>query len=151
VSSMKSTMTLLTLGLALLAVSCKPTTPEKKVSFTDDVKPLLEQRCVNCHHVGALLGELNLENRTLAMAARSKGPAIVPGKPAESPMYLVLTLPEGDQRAMPPTGHRIENDEVELIRRWIAEGADWPEGAAGAVRPLPPLREGVVPPRAGGL
>lgn len=105
------------------------------VDFFTQIKPLLENRCLNCHHSGALLGNLNLENRATAFKERPAGPVIVAGLPEQSRLYLVLTLPESDRKAMPPVGHRIPADDIALIKRWIAEGAPWPGGAAGALRP----------------
>ena len=108
----------------------------KPVSFATEIKPLLEARCVNCHHAGALFGELNIENRELAFKPRPKGPVITPGDPDKSPFYVVLTLPEGDRKAMPPTGHRISPAETALIKSWIQQGAAWPTGPDGVIKPI---------------
>lgn len=107
------------------------------VDFASQIKPILGAQCVNCHHSQALFGNLNLENRRRAFARRPQGPAIVPGEPDKSPLYVVLTLPpKQTPKAMPPTGHRIAKEQVELIRQWIKEGARWPNGQAGVIRPL---------------
>lgn len=120
-------------AVALGLSSCNK--PQPKVSFVQEIKPLLEARCVNCHHAGALFGDLNLETRDLAFKPRAKGAVITPGDPDKSPLYLVLTLPEGDRKAMPPTGHRISEEETALIKRWIHQGAEWPAGPDGIVKP----------------
>jgi mono/diheme cytochrome c family protein len=132
--SMKKPATVLILGGILCAAGCRKPAP-KSVDFGGEIKPLLESRCVNCHHAGALLGNLSLENRALAFKERPAGPVIVPGRPEQSRLYLVLTLPETDRKAMPPVGHRIPTEDVALIKRWIAEGAAWPEGPKGALKP----------------
>lgn len=106
---------------------------EPPVNFVKQIKPILADRCVECHNSETLLGELNLQNGALAMRKRKLGPAIVPGDPEKSMLYLVLTLPPKDKKAMPATGHRIPKDEVSVIRQWIKEGAKWPEGKDGAV------------------
>lgn len=120
---------------SLAGVSCHKRPEAKPVDFVTQVKPLLEARCINCHHSGALFGDLNLENRALAFKERVKGPVIIPSDPEKSVFFRVLTLPEGDKKAMPPTGHRIAPSETELIRTWILQGAKWPEGADGAIKP----------------
>lgn len=125
----------LLVGCFVLGQACKPAADTKPVDFAKQIGPLLESRCVNCHHSGALFGELNLENHAHATKPRAAGPVLVSGKPDESRLYLVLTLPEGDRKAMPPTGHRISVEEVALLKRWISEGAKWPEGADGVVKP----------------
>ncbi len=106
---------------------------EPLVDFVKQIKPILADRCVECHNSETLLGELNLQNGALAMRKRKLGPVIVPGDPEKSMLYLALTLPPKDKKAMPATGHRIPKDEVSLIRQWIKEGAKWPEGKDGAI------------------
>ncbi len=60
---------------------------------------------------------------------------IVPGKPEESRILTVIQEdPEAD-KAMPPVSHRLTKDEISLLRTWIEEGANWPGGAAGRVKP----------------
>jgi mono/diheme cytochrome c family protein len=106
---------------------------EPPVDFVKQIKPLIAERCVECHHSESMLGDLNLQSRKLAFGKRSGGPVIAPGQPARSLLYIALTLPPKEKKAMPATGHRIPKDEVELIRRWIEEGAKWPEGEEGFV------------------
>ena len=105
------------------------------VDFVKQIKPILADRCVECHNSETLLGELNLQTRALAFGKRKAGPVIVPKNAEKSMLYLVLTLPAKDKKAMPATGHRIPKDEAHLIRQWITEGASWPEGKDGAVTP----------------
>lgn len=128
-------------ALALLT-SCKPTPTEMapaKLSFSTDIRPLLQKHCVNCHHDGALMGDLKLQNRAAAFAPRAKGPVIIPGEPENSPLFKVLVLPGANPKAMPPEGHQIPAEQIATLKRWIAEGADWPEGPEGAVTPSPSL------------
>ena len=108
---------------------------DSKVDFVKQIKPILADRCVECHNSETLLGELNLQTRALAFSKRKPGPVIVPKNAEKSMLYLVLTLPAKDKKAMPATGHRIPNEEAYLIRQWITEGAHWPEGKDGAVAP----------------
>ena len=119
--------------LGLLAVTSLSAAEDPPVDFVKQIKPILADRCVECHNAETLLGELNLQNRELAFRKRKAGPAIVPGAPEKSMLYLALTLPPKDKKAMPATGHRIPKDEVSIIRQWIKEGAKWPEGKEGVV------------------
>ena len=108
---------------------------DPSVDFVKQIKPILADRCVECHNSETLLGELNLQTRALAFEKRKAGPVIVLKNAEKSMLYLVLTLPPKDLKAMPATGHRIPKDEVNLIRQWITEGAHWPEGKDGAITP----------------
>ncbi len=108
---------------------------DSPVDFVKQIKPILADRCVECHNSETLLGELNLQTRALAFEKRKTGPVIVPKNAEKSMLYLVLTLPAKDKKAMPATGHRIPKDEVSTIRQWITEGASWPEGEDGVITP----------------
>ena len=137
----------LTLLLAAFAtgLSCQSQSSlTAPVDFVTQIKPVLQERCVNCHHSGALFGDLNLENHALATRPRAKGPVLTPGQPLQSQLYLVLMLPDVDKKAMPPTGHRIPNEVVELLKRWIEEGAKWPDDSSGAIKPLATEQPGKV-------
>jgi mono/diheme cytochrome c family protein len=134
-------------ALLFQLTSCKPAakpptenTPATKLSFTADVRPLLEKHCINCHHDGALMGDLKLQNRATAFAPRAKGAVIIPGNPEKSPFFQVLVLPGANPKAMPPEGHQIPTEQIAIIKRWITEGADWPEGPEGVVKPSPALK-----------
>lgn len=109
---------------------------DSPVDFMEQIKPILADRCVECHNSDTLLGDLNLQSRALAFRKRKPGPVIVPKNAEKSMLYLVLTLPAKDKKAMPATGHRIPQDEVNLIRQWITEGASWPDGKDGSMTPV---------------
>lgn len=128
---------LLLIAAFALGLSCQKKPDAQTVEFARHIKPLLQSRCINCHNSGALFGDLNMESRALALKERAKGPVITPGKPEASQLYIVLTLPEPEKKAMPPTGHRIPQKDVEMVKLWIEQGAKWPDGAEGAVRPSP--------------
>ncbi len=126
--------------LPLLSALCLTASPlmaaaEVPVSFQREIKPILEGRCIECHNSASLLGEVNLQTRDLAMRKRKAGAVITPGQPEKSLLYLALTLPEKEKKAMPATGHRIPKEEIALVRRWILEGAHWPDGKEGSLLP----------------
>lgn len=122
-----------TLAACLSLTTALYAADEPLVDFVKQVKPILADRCVECHNSETIFGELNLQSRELAFRKRKLAPAIVPGEPEKSMLYLALTLPPKDKKAMPATGHRIPKDEVNIIRQWIKEGAKWPEGKEGFV------------------
>ena len=118
---------------ALLLIPSFAGAAEPPVDFGRQIKPILADRCVECHHAESMLGDLNLQSGKLSSRKRTGGPVIIPGAPDRSLLLVTLTLPAKDQKAMPATGHRIPMDEVSLIRRWILEGAKWPEGEEGFI------------------
>lgn len=126
--------------LAILAACFSLTTAlraaeDAPVDFVKQIKPILADRCVECHNSETLLGKLNLQTKVLAFGKRKAGLVIMLKDAEKSRLYLVLKLPAKDAKAMPATGHRIPKDEVSTIRQWITEGANWPEGKDGAITP----------------
>ncbi|MGI9244929.1 MAG: c-type cytochrome domain-containing protein [Verrucomicrobiales bacterium] len=120
--------------------SDKPEAGGEEVDFVRDVKPLLTSTCVICHHSETMLGGLNLETRKTAFGG-GDGPAfIVPGEPDSSLLYLVTENPHGKisaQAKMPAMENiSLTDDERDLLRRWIEQGADWPSGEEGWVKPI---------------
>jgi Protein of unknown function (DUF1549)/Protein of unknown function (DUF1553)/Planctomycete cytochrome C len=77
-----------------------------------------------------------LDLRTLADALRggdSGSPALSPGSPENSPLYLAVTREHGAWKAMPPKAEdALTADEREYLRAWIAAGAPWPDAARAA-------------------
>lgn len=104
------------------------------VSFDNHVKPILAAKCVACHQKDALPGRLNLESRAAALRSGGLGAFIVPGAPDRSTLLTRLGEAHASLQAMPPVGETLTDDEVRLLRRWITQGAHWPEGAPGVLR-----------------
>ena len=94
------------------------------VVFGNDVAPILERHCVVCHHAGQALGGLDVTSRDALVSK-----ALVPGKPDSSTLYTLAALPVGAPRAMPPGGPRLSGKELDVVKRWIEQGAQWPAGA----------------------
>ena len=97
----------------------------KSITFVDHVQPILELNCVSCHYDGNVKGDLRLD--TFEHAFESDH-VIVPGDPLASELYFLCTLPEDDEMFMPPEGNDpLSSTDLFMLRRWIEEGADWPE------------------------
>ena len=108
--------------------------------------PILESHCFECHGAEKQKSGLRLDTREAALAGGESGkPAIVPASAMASRMVEAITLPEGNKRAMPPTGkRRLEPREVLLLIDWINHGALWPDKEQ--LRPA-----GVAPPSAAAM
>lgn len=99
----------------------------KTVSFVTNIQPILEQNCVACHYEGKVKGDLRLDTFEHAF---SSDHVIVAGEPLESDLWVLCTLPQDDEMFMPPEGNDpLSPSDLFMLRRWIAEGADWPESA----------------------
>ena len=95
-------------------------------AFDSQIRPLLQKRCTECHGAKKQKGELRLDAKTFAFKGGHDGPTILAGKPAESPLFKRITSRDRDTR-MPPEGEPLSNEEIALVKEWIASGAVWPE------------------------
>ncbi len=101
------------------------------VDFAREVRPLLKARCFECHGPEKQKSGFRLDLRAPAMKGGSSGPAIVAGKSSESPLIEHIIAPADDETRMPPEGDPLTAAEVDLLKRWIDEGAPWPDSLAG--------------------
>lgn len=110
--------------------------------FTDKVKPLLDSRCVSCHGPDKVKGSLRLDSRAGALKGGENGPAIIPGKPADS-LLLQTVMHSKKDLEMPPKDKLTTND-IAVLKRWIEDGAPWPEttNAVAAIQLKPGERLG---------
>ncbi len=111
----------------LLASTALAAEPDAAKLFHEQVAPVLVKNCVECHNDITTKGGLNLETLATALKGGDDGPALVPGKAEESPLYRMI-VPEvaGDAPEMPKKKPALSTAETDLIRRWIDAGAIWP-------------------------
>src|SRR5688572_22244496 len=105
---------------------------DAKVDFQRDVEPILSQRCHECHGPSKQKGGLRLDSKEHALQGGDSGDKLfVPGDPEKS---KVIHLVRGDDpdEVMPPKGERLTPKQVDTLKNWIAQGADWPDGKAAA-------------------
>jgi hypothetical protein len=102
--------------------------------FEKKVRPLLAERCEKCHSAreGKAKGDLTLDTRSGWEKGGEHGPAIVPGKPAQSLLYQAILYTDDDVRMPPRTeGGKLGDDAIAVIRQWIADGAHDPRNGGG--------------------
>ncbi|WP_437203891.1 c-type cytochrome domain-containing protein [Planctomicrobium sp. SH664] len=109
----------------------EPTAPvdsqvERPVDFYEDLYPILESNCIACHNSSVHEGGLVLESAELMLRGGDSGPGLVAGKPEESLIFRVAA--HHDEPFMPPLPNKVRARtltpaELELLKRWIAEGA----------------------------
>lgn len=94
-----------------------------KVSFHQQVRPILQAQCAGCHHPRNPEGSYVVtEFAQLLKGGESESAAIVPGQPDKS--YLVeLITPHGNEAEMPKAKTPLSQEQISLIRTWIQQGA----------------------------
>ncbi|MFZ9345081.1 MAG: c-type cytochrome domain-containing protein, partial [Opitutales bacterium] len=95
------------------------------VSF-DEVRPVLEGRCVECHNPDKVKGKLLMTTREEMAKGGESGASLLDPKDGE--IVKRITLPKGHDDIMPPKDGPLPAAEIDLLRRWVAEGAVWTSG-----------------------
>lgn len=88
-----------------------------------------------CHNSEAQPGKMDLSSQKAAMQTGAIGLWIVPGKPDQSLLLAKIANAPAHLKAMSPVGEQITPDELAVLKKWVAEGANWPSGKAGFVNP----------------
>ncbi len=113
--------------------------PSSPVDFVRDVQPILAASCVRCHG-DQPQANLRLDTRDGLLKGGVSGPAVVPGNGKGSRLYERLVLADPVKR-MPWLTDPLAPAQIETLRRWIDEGARWPEGmTVAAAAPAPATR-----------
>lgn len=124
------------IGPQILSDSAQQAALRGQVSFSQHVAPILQSRCLPCHDGKTLIGILDLTSRRRAFLPGPSGqPRIVPGDPSRSLLFLNPQAAHHSVQAMPPVGNRLTEGDLAVLRRWISQGAPWPEGPAGFLSP----------------
>ncbi len=111
------------------------------------VREILAAKCLACHGNDPkdLKGKFDL--RTLDSATKggeSGEPAIIPGQPDKSPLLRSVTW-EDDALQMPPKANdRLSAEQIDVLRRWITEGAKWESVGIEHSRPHAPREDSVT-------
>src|SRR5271156_1455361 len=119
---MRKTLLLVMASLALAETKLPPSA-NRKVDFEKDVQPILSQKCYSCHGDDIQQSGLRLDKRQNAMRGGDYGPVIIPGKNDESKMINRNGHGNGALQR-PPTGP-LSTEEINLLRAWIDQGADY--------------------------
>ena len=94
--------------------------------FEDEVLPLLQDYCIDCHGPDKQKSGFRVDRRAYLLKGGDTGmSALIPGKPEKS--YMIEVIKSDDPEiSMPPKGGRLFDDEIEILEKWIADGAQWP-------------------------
>jgi hypothetical protein len=115
-------------------------TRRKPIDFTSQVKPIINKNCITCHGGVRQKGGFSLLFRDEALATLKSGKhAIVPGDPDHSEMIRRISLKDPEDR-MPYKHAPLNGVDIQILTRWIKEGAPWGEHWAYV-----PVKEPAVP------
>ena len=105
------------------------------ISFDQQIRPIFQNRCQGCHQPAKRGGGYVMTDFAHLIGGGESGePAIVPGQPDDGLILAQITPDQGGQAAMPPDQPALATAEVDLVRRWIAEGAI--DDSPALVRPV---------------
>jgi len=120
----------LLLGIGTTEIPALASEAAGKVDFLRDIRPILSAHCFKCHGPDSKTRKagLRLDQRDEALRpAKSGARAVVPGNPTDSSLLDRVHATDPDEVMPPPaTKQPLSTSQKELLRRWIAEGADYP-------------------------
>lgn len=109
------------------SIALRILSPSEVEYFEKKVRPVLAKHCYACHSEEAktVHGGLKLDSASSAFRGGDSGPAIVPGKPAESLFISAIRYDQDADYQMPPKG-KIPDDEIAELTSWVESGAPFP-------------------------
>ena len=132
-----------------------PAAATHQVSFTKEIKPILETSCVKCHGRGRSKGGFQIDNRDTFLKGGESGPAVVIGKSTESNL-IGLVAGVDPENVMPQKGSKLSPVQIGLLRAWVDQGLAWDTEVSFSRQPsinlkarrldLPPARKGATNP-----
>lgn len=113
------------MGIGLLEIStAQAETTSNTISYKDDVQPIVQIRCMECHMPGGpglIMSGLDMTSYEGLMRGTKYGPMVMPGKANAS--NLVRMIEGRTQVRMPHNRKRLTDCEIKIIRTWITQGA----------------------------
>ncbi|HUG69419.1 MAG TPA: DUF1553 domain-containing protein [Pirellulaceae bacterium] len=107
----------------LIALGCSATAADEPFDFGQQIAPIFEQHCVRCHSPGNSKGEISLAT----FDDLESNEYVIAGDPGGSYLIELVTSQDGAPPSMPKDALPLTDDEVALMRRWIEQGAKWPQ------------------------
>jgi uncharacterized membrane protein/mono/diheme cytochrome c family protein len=143
---------LIALAFALLCLApvvrgAEAAPPSAVELFTTRVRPVLEERCIECHGELRHKAQLKLNDRRTMISGGANGPAIVPGDPDHS-LLMQRVRARGTDDVMPPREPALDDRQIADLAAWIAAGAPWVH-ADGSVEGGTASGGGTTPPTDG--
>ncbi len=116
-------------ALGFVPAFCSAADAPAKIDFMMQVKPILEGSCTHCHGEKEDKGDFRMHTLEDLKKGNETGPGLTPGDPKKSSIYTTLILPKDDDLVMPPAKEGLlAKEQIELLKLWIEQGAEWPAG-----------------------
>ncbi len=113
----------------VMLASPSPKQESVRIKFESEVLPILERSCFECHSgkIKKPKGGIRLDDLATIRAKSRTGNLVLPHKPEKSALVKSISLPSDSEDIMPPAdkGKSLSADEIDLIRRWVEQGADF--------------------------
>lgn len=114
---------------ALLALLPALVLGDDEIRFNRDIRPILSDACFHCHgpDPGTRKAGLRLDTKEGFFAPTAKrGPAVIAGDPAKSPLWQRLITTDPDDVMPPPESHKdLKPEQKAVLKKWIEQGAHW--------------------------
>ncbi|MEM0968557.1 MAG: SUMF1/EgtB/PvdO family nonheme iron enzyme [Verrucomicrobiota bacterium] len=117
----------------------------KEVDFVRDIAPIFEATCINCHGPKESEGDVRMDTKEAAFKANGFNPGVTPGDPDDSSLYWTTIEPRDSDLVMPPKKPFLEDYQSDLIKAWIEQGAEWPEGYVLEEKPRMNFKNNIQP------
>ena len=118
----------------VLCASHAAAAQDQPIDFARDVLPIFRAKCFSCHGPKTTEGGLRLDTRRRALLGGDSGSTIIKKESSKSELITRITAEKNDGR-MPPKGEPLSNRQIDTLRRWVDDGAKWPDKLAGEDRP----------------
>ncbi|WP_165840051.1 c-type cytochrome domain-containing protein [Motiliproteus coralliicola] len=96
---------------------------DKSVTYQDQIKPIFDQHCVECHEGWFPKGGLRMDSLENLREGGKNGPSYFAGKPDKGRLINMIKQVPGRFSQMPPGEKSLTEAQYQLIRRWIEQGA----------------------------
>jgi len=116
---------LIVCGLGIILISACGSTNQPTnsgtsvpVSFSQEVAPIFDQRCIQCHSGLQASGQLDLSSYSGVMAGSARGAVVTPGDAGKSKLISLVSSGQ-----MPKSGAKLTADQITILENWINSGA----------------------------
>jgi hypothetical protein len=124
------------LGCLLIIVS-NTVSVAQKVVFESQIWPILKSRCHECHNADNREGQLGLDSKTSFIKGGVSG-KLLAEQELEKSLLLERMMGKGDLPRMPLDDNPLSRREIDLMKRWLSQGAKWPAKVGKKIDVGPP-------------